>query len=200
VLEAFGNPAISTDARYANQQAQTWPMVAAGLRGPLAGSILTTDDPDHARLRRLVAREFTPRRVEAMRPRITEICDRLIAGFRSRGHADLIREYAAMLPLTVISDMFGVPAGDRERFRRWTLIIGGIEQATVAEQPRAWADVGAYLSDLIASKARAGTDMAGSDLLGALVRSATRATGSATPSCSVWPPSSCSPATPPRST
>ncbi len=108
VLAAFANPDISNDPKHANPQAQAWPMVAAGLRGPIARSIATTDDPDHARLRRLVAKEFTPRRVAALRPRIEEICDELIAGFRGRGHAELIREYAALLPLTVISDMFGI--------------------------------------------------------------------------------------------
>ena len=169
VLAAFAHPDLSSDPQYASEQAQAWPMVAAGRRGPMAGSISTTDDPDHSRLRRLVAKEFTPRRVEALRPRIEAICDDLIAGFRSRGSVDLIHEFAALLPLTIISDMFGLPEQDRERFRRWTLIIGGVDQASVAEQPRAWADTGAYLTQLIDNKSRADRPAAESDLLAALI-------------------------------
>jgi cytochrome P450 len=102
VLEALASPAISVDPQYANPQVQAWPLVAAALHGPIARSVVTTDDPDHTRLRRLVAKEFTPRRVQALQPRIEQVCDELIAGFQARGHADLIREYAGLLPVTVI--------------------------------------------------------------------------------------------------
>jgi cytochrome P450 len=80
VLEAFRHPSISSDARYANPATQAWPQVAASLRGPLARSVAMIDDPDHARLRRLISQEFTPRRVEELRPRITDVCDRCGCG------------------------------------------------------------------------------------------------------------------------
>jgi pikromycin synthase len=102
-------------------------------------------------------------------PRIGEICQALIAGFRPRGRADLIHDFAAILPLTIICEMFGVPEADRAAFRRWTLIIGGIEERTVAEQPRAWAELGAYLSGLIRAKSRPGAAAVQTDLLAALI-------------------------------
>jgi cytochrome P450 len=169
VLEALANPAISVDPQYAKLQVQAWPLVAAALHGPIARSMVTTDDPDHARLRRLVAKEFTPRRVQAMQPRIEQVCDELIAGFQTQGHADLIREYSSLLPVTIISEMLGVPKEDGAQFRRWSLIVIGAEEHTAAEQPRAWAELGSYLTDLIEHKARSGGQIAETDLLGALI-------------------------------
>jgi cytochrome P450 len=167
-LEALAGTELHNDPRHAGPEASAWPVVAASRHGPMAQSISTTDDPDHARLRRLVGREFTPRRVEDLRPRVERICDDLIAGFRGRGSADLVRDFAAILPLTVISDMFGVPVADRPRFRDWSLTIGGVQQGPAGEQPRAWAEISAYLTDLIDRKARAGATGDG-DLLDALI-------------------------------
>jgi cytochrome P450 len=78
--------------------------------------MLQQDPPDHTRLRGLVVRAFTARRVEDMRPRIQEIVDGIIDRVESRGRMDLIADFAFRLPVTVICDMLGIPSGDRELF------------------------------------------------------------------------------------
>ncbi|MFC5753281.1 cytochrome P450 [Actinomadura rugatobispora] len=78
------------------------------------------DPPDHTRWRRLVARAFTARRVERMRPGIQAIVDRLVGAMIDRGpDADLMEALAYPLPITVLCDMLGVPVADQVRFRGW---------------------------------------------------------------------------------
>ncbi len=83
--------------------------------------MLTMDPPDHTRLRSLVTKAFTPRAVEALRPRVREIVDGLIATLD--GDVDLISSFAYPLPVTVICELLGVGA-DRDRFRPWSNAIG----------------------------------------------------------------------------
>ena len=78
--------------------------------------MLQQDPPDHTRLRGLVVRAFTARRAEDMRPRIQEIVDGIIDRVEARGRMDLIADFAFRLPVTVICDMLGIPAEDRELF------------------------------------------------------------------------------------
>jgi cytochrome P450 len=78
--------------------------------------MLQLDPPDHDRLRGLVVRAFTARRVEDMRPRIRQIVDEIIDRLEPQGHMDLIADFAFRLPVTVICDMLGIPEGDREVF------------------------------------------------------------------------------------
>jgi cytochrome P450 len=78
--------------------------------------MLLLDPPDHGRLRGLVVRAFTARRVEDMRPRIQQIVDEVLDRVEPRGRMDLIADFAFRLPVTVICDMLGVPEGDRDVF------------------------------------------------------------------------------------
>ena len=78
--------------------------------------MLQLDPPDHGRLRGLVVRAFTARRIEDMRPRIQQIVDAIIDRVAARGHMDLIADFAYRLPVTVICDMLGIPEEDREFF------------------------------------------------------------------------------------
>jgi len=78
--------------------------------------MLPLDPPDHGRLRGLVVRAFTARRIEDMRPRIQQIVDAIIDRVAERGHMDLIADFAYRLPVTVICDMLGIPEEDREFF------------------------------------------------------------------------------------
>ena len=78
--------------------------------------MLQLDPPDHGRLRSLVVRAFSARRIEDMRPRIQAIVDDIIDDVEPRGHMDLIADFAYRLPVTVICDMLGIPEGDREIF------------------------------------------------------------------------------------
>jgi cytochrome P450 len=103
------------------------PRVSRG-GGPREGDLLTRlltrmmlfmDPPDHTRLRELANRAFTPRRVEALRPRIATIVDELLAGVE-QGEWDLIEGLAYPLPVIVIAEILSLPASDRALFKRWS--------------------------------------------------------------------------------
>src|SRR4030088_934243 len=78
--------------------------------------MLQQDPPDHTRLRGLVVKAFTARRVEDMRPRIQQIVDETLDRVAAQGHMDLIEDFAFRLPVTIICDMLGIPAEHREVF------------------------------------------------------------------------------------
>ena len=71
--------------------------------------MLQQDPPDHTRLRGLVVKAFTARRVEDMRPRIQAIVDETLDRIAPSGHMDLIEDFAFRLPVTIICDMLGIP-------------------------------------------------------------------------------------------
>ncbi len=83
-------------------------------------NMLFVDPPNHTRLRGLVHRAFTPRIIENLRSRIHAIAHELLEALPTTGHFDLIGQYAFPLPITVIAELLGIPAGDRDRFRDWT--------------------------------------------------------------------------------
>lgn len=87
---------------------------------PLSRNMLDTDPPDHERLRALVSKAFTPRLIERMRPRVQAIADALLDAVQDKGEMDLIDDYAFPLPITVIAELLGVPAEDRNKFREWS--------------------------------------------------------------------------------
>ncbi len=89
----------------------------------LATSMLFRDPPDHTRLRTLVSKAFTPRVIEGLRPHIQQIVDGLLDRVRDGRRMDLIADLAFPLPVIVISEMLGVPAADRDRFRQWSLDV-----------------------------------------------------------------------------
>jgi cytochrome P450 len=78
--------------------------------------MLQQDPPDHTRLRGLVVKAFTARRVEDMRPRIQQVVDQTLDRVAERGHMDLIEDFAFRLPVTIICDMLGIPEEHREVF------------------------------------------------------------------------------------
>ena len=78
--------------------------------------MLQQDPPDHTRLRGLVVKAFTARRVEDMRPRIQEVVEQTIDAVIAKGHMDLIEDFAFRLPVTIICDMLGIPEEHREVF------------------------------------------------------------------------------------
>jgi cytochrome P450 len=82
--------------------------------------MLTTDPPDHTRLRGLVSKAFTPRMIEQLQPRIQQITNALLDVVQPLGQMDLINDFAYPLPITVISEMLGIPTADQPRFRVWT--------------------------------------------------------------------------------
>jgi pimeloyl-[acyl-carrier protein] synthase len=90
--------------------------------GPMsdAQTMLTSDPPDHTRLRKLVSKAFTPRAVENLRPRIRDIVEYLLAEAGKRGEFDIQHDLAYPLPVIVIAEMLGVPPEDRHRFKHWS--------------------------------------------------------------------------------
>jgi cytochrome P450 len=135
--------------------------VAAGLPGT---SILSMDPPEHSRLRRPVAKVFTARRVEELRPRTQEILDGLLDTMIAAGPpADLAETLTWSLPITVMCELLGVPIADRERFTVWVdrlLIFSDPAQSAQARE-----HLNGYLTGLIELRRAAPTG----DLLSALV-------------------------------
>jgi len=78
--------------------------------------MLQQNPPDHTRLRGLVVKAFTARRVEDMRPRIQQVVDQTLDAIVDKGHMDLIEDFAFRLPVTIICDMLGIPEDHREAF------------------------------------------------------------------------------------
>jgi cytochrome P450 len=118
---------------------------------PLTRHLLANDPPDHTRLRRLVAKVFTARRIEELRPRVEQLSAALIARMAPEERTDLVEDYAVQLPIQVICELLGVPVEDQEDFRRWTgVMVAG--SASTAGIPEAAAAFLGYLRDLIAHK------------------------------------------------
>ena len=136
----------------------------------LSKVLLFMDAPDHDRVRGLVARAFTARRVDRLRPRIVEVADELLAPLQEAGTFDVIADVAFPLPVTVICELLGVPADDRARFRRLTSDLATVLDldATPQELGHAAGAVltfTAYLVPLFEERRRAPRD----DLISALV-------------------------------
>jgi cytochrome P450 len=139
----------------------------------LRRNLLAVDPPDHSRLRRLVAIPFTPKYIEGLRLRVQAIADTLLDTVQARTdetgrrEMELIGDFAYPLPLTVISEMLGIPLADRDKFREWS-------QAAVSFTPADRANPAvtakliefiAYLRRLVAEK----RSNPGDDLLSGLV-------------------------------
>lgn len=117
-------------------------------------SLLTTDPPDHTRLRSLVNKAFTPRRVEALRPHIQEVTDTLLDEIAPLGEADLVASFAFPLPATVIIELLGLPVEDRHTFRAWSsgmLTPSHVEDADRIRREAKEAMIG-YLTETVARK------------------------------------------------
>src|SRR3954452_8997194 len=99
---------------------------------PLERNMLDVDPPDHTRLRELVHRAFTPRLVERMKERIQELVDGLLDAAAHRGELDLVGDYALPLTMTIITEILGVPARDRDRFHRWSKVIVSVNSFQVS--------------------------------------------------------------------
>ncbi|WP_280272294.1 cytochrome P450 [Nocardia wallacei] len=129
-------------------------------------SLLSMDPPEHSRLRKLVVKAFTGRRVEQLRPRTQEIVtERLAALERSGAPADLVQHVALPLPVTVICEMLGVPPRDQHRFRDFSDMMLSTTAYTREQITAGRLGFEEYLAELIGQRRARPTD----DLLGALV-------------------------------
>jgi cytochrome P450 len=130
------------------------------------GSILSMDPPDHSRLRRLVMKAFTVRRVEELRPRAQEIADGLVDAMVAKGApADVVADFGLPLPITVICELLGVPFADRVDFRLWSDAFLSTTKFTPQEVYECVGKLREYMAGLIAQRRETPTD----DLIGALV-------------------------------
>jgi cytochrome P450 len=128
----------------------------------LHAHMLNSDPPDHTRLRRLVQKAFTPRRAAQVRPRAEKIASGLLDEMPASGGdvIDLIDGYASRLPITVLSELLGIPVTDRQ----W-ISVAVIDYGKAGESERVTRELAAYFTELIAAK-RAEP---GDDLISALV-------------------------------
>jgi len=132
--------------------------------------MLFRDPPDHTRLRGLVSKAFTPRALEAVRPRVVEIVKGLVDNIAGRGEADLITDLALPLPVTVISELLGLPIEDHAQAREWAEAIAQALDPVVTEEhatraDRAVAGLAAYIGGVVAQRRRD----PGPDLLSRLI-------------------------------
>ncbi|MDQ0795452.1 cytochrome P450 [Streptomyces sp. B1I3] len=132
--------------------------------------ILDLEAPDHTRIRRLVAKAFTPRTVEMLVPSVERMAAGLVEEFVAAGGGDLLAAVAEPLPVAVIAEMLGVPEGDRALLRPWSAAICGMFELNPTEETaqaavQASAEFSAYLRGLIT--ARRGDP--GPDLISALI-------------------------------
>ncbi|MDT7579136.1 MAG: vitamin 1,25-hydroxylase [Pseudonocardiales bacterium] len=159
VRAALGDPRLSKNWRYLLP-----PEARATAPGDQDPMMLLRDPPDHTRLRTLVSRSFTARRIAALRPRVAEIAAELLDAVPVDAPFDLMAHYAFPLPVQVICELLGVPLADRDRFGAWSRVL--IDQSSPADAQDADTQLHAYLAELIARK-RAEPDDA---LLSALAR------------------------------
>jgi cytochrome P450 len=161
--QALGDPRLAKDARGFARVLDRHPVPPdrrAVFAQELGRHMLSSDPPDHTRLRKLVGRAFTMRAIAGMRPRIEAVAaglaDRMAAG---PAEVDLLDAFAFPLPMTVICDLLGVPDTERTAFRGWSNTLLSSD-GTAAERTAAGAAMAQYLSALVAEKrARPGEDM-----------------------------------------
>lgn len=125
--------------------------------GDRATSMLFLNPPDHTRIRGLVSRAFTPRRVEALRPQIEALLAPVLACFADHGGGDVMAELAIPFPVAVISELLGVPKDGNEHVRPLVrdvtaFIDAAADDAALDRAERSGEELLAYFSDLIEAK------------------------------------------------
>jgi len=169
VRAALNDPRLSKDMHAA--LATGADLVAEGLPGPaFARHMLSVDPPDHTRLRRLVSGTFSPRRVEALRPRVQVIVDDLLDQIAAQGpesRVDLVAAYAFPLPFTVICELLGVPEPERDALGRGLagMLVPTSTPAQYARAKEASDGVVAMLGELVRTKQQ----QPGDDLVSGLI-------------------------------
>ena len=135
-----------------------------------SSSILGLDPPDHTRLRRLVSKAFTPRTIEALRPRIQELVDQALDLMAAAGEADVVDGLAFSLPFDVISEMLGMPDSDKNQIRDWSgAIVKTLDPILSPEEIREAIDANAKLSSHLDQVIEWKHKNPGDDLLTALI-------------------------------
>ncbi len=133
-------------------------------------SMLNMDPPDHTRVRKLVNKAFTPRRIAALRGRIETIVEELLEPIERQGKMDVIADLAAPLPAIVIAELLGVPVEDHRQFKTWASeVVAGLGEMTLAARQARTAPAAeklfGYLAGIIAERRKEPRD----DLISAMV-------------------------------
>jgi cytochrome P450 len=148
------------------EQLRKMPWVPPMFR-PLERNMLDLDAPDHTRLRALVHKAFTPSLIGRMRDRIQTLADELLERAMYAGELDVIRDYALPLPMTIITEILGVPARDHHKFHKWSKAVVALTspRATLRVIPSVWMFI-RYLRQFFKLRRRDPRD----DLATALIR------------------------------
>ncbi len=175
VVAVLRDPTASVEATNATltplqEQMQAQLDELAGDRSRGSRAMLTLDPPDHDRLRRLVAKAFTPRTVEQLAPLCTRLVDDALDGAAARGGFDVIADLAFPLPFTVISEMLGMPTDRRDDLREWSgALVKTLDPILTTDEIAAALAAGdamtAYVQGVIDTKRSQPAD----DLLSALI-------------------------------
>ncbi|MFE9673027.1 cytochrome P450 [Streptomyces sp. NPDC006259] len=166
---------VMNDSRFAKDPGLAWDQLReAGYvkgerdnRADYLYHLVNTDPPDHTRLRKLISKAFTNRRMEAMRPRVREIAEQLLDGLAGQRTVDLIESYAHPLATTVICEILGVPNADRENFRIWATAMLTAPDAVVdgALTPQeGYAAMQSFFTELLARRREELKDLAETDV------------------------------------
>jgi cytochrome P450 len=149
------------DVRSVLGDAETWsnrfPLAEEELGEERPPSMIGTDAPQHTRLRSLVNKAFTPRIVQRLEPRMHEIASGLVDEAVAKGEVDLVQALTYPLPVTVIAEIIGIPAEDRDRFKEWSdravanlgvVFMSGVDPERVRRQARIFEEMRSYLVPL----------------------------------------------------
>ncbi|MBZ4018040.1 cytochrome P450 family protein [Streptomyces purpurogeneiscleroticus] len=115
VRSGLADPLLSLDKRNSSTGYRGFSLPPA-----LDSNLLNMDPPDHTRVRRLVAKAFTPGRVDKLRAPVAKVAHDLLDAIEAKGRADLLADFAGPLPIIVICDLLGIPERDRLDFRAWS--------------------------------------------------------------------------------
>jgi cytochrome P450 len=160
--------AFRDTARYSNANGVSLEPTATGPQAARTMSFLAMDPPRHGRLRSLVSRGFTPRRVADLEPHILELTRLYLDPALERGSFDFVGDFAGKLPMDVISEMIGVPAADRAEVRRLADLLVHREEGVFDVPPagiEAALELAGYFADMLGERRRQPTD----DLTSALL-------------------------------
>ena len=141
-------------------------------QGPFAGArtMLFSDPPMHTRLRRLVSRDFTPRRIREMEPRIREIARTLVEAAARKGELEVMTGIANPLPVMVIAEMLGVPPEHYEQFKHWSdTVVSGDNTLPGTPLPEEFHVANRSLRNYFAEEIERRRKTPGADLVSALV-------------------------------
>jgi cytochrome P450 len=175
VLFALQHPELFSSTGMAGMTQSTTAGAGSNLIGMhrLFGSslLIAVDPPDHTRLRRLVNRGFTPRRIALLEPRLREIARECVGKVVPRGEMDLMRDLAIPLPVTVIAQMLGVETGRIDQFKHWSDAVavgssGLSGEWSAAGVTRALDEMAAYLERMLEDRRKQPRD----DLVSVLVQ------------------------------